>query len=390
MKSKGVLPVEKPKTTRELLKKIPNYPCLYKHELNDTYYGIKKFNGKIIAHSLKTTERRTAERKLREWIESLEKPEVFNAHDERTLTDVFKMLEKRKGDKKKNTLLGFDFINKALIKFGGNLMIKPLINISENDLAVLLVKLREHYSASSHNKVTALLDELFKIAKKNKFIEENIFEDFENKFVKNPRKKVYAPTIEQCEAIVSDIRFNELLSNAEDKADFAEFLHLAAIGEAEAINLKWGDFDFKKQLINLTRIKTSREYSIPIYEYLKPLIAKLHKKTGGNPDPKQLVFSDSVFSTSNKMHRAKGKVRAKKSVGHDIYNSCKNLGYKRYSPVDFRRARITWMYKRGIPPKVIADWQGHNDGGKLIMERYSHVLDDDNADYIKEQLKKLE
>jgi hypothetical protein len=34
---------------------------------------------------------------------------------------------------------------------------------------------------------------------------------------------------------------------------------------------------------------------------------------------------------------------------------------------------ITRCIERGIDVKVIAQWQGHRDGGKLILDTYSHV-----------------
>jgi hypothetical protein len=34
---------------------------------------------------------------------------------------------------------------------------------------------------------------------------------------------------------------------------------------------------------------------------------------------------------------------------------------------------ITLAIERGVDVKVIAEWQGHKDGGKLILDTYSHV-----------------
>jgi hypothetical protein len=34
---------------------------------------------------------------------------------------------------------------------------------------------------------------------------------------------------------------------------------------------------------------------------------------------------------------------------------------------------ITRAIEKGVDVKVIADWQGHRDGGKLILDTYSHV-----------------
>ena len=34
---------------------------------------------------------------------------------------------------------------------------------------------------------------------------------------------------------------------------------------------------------------------------------------------------------------------------------------------------VTRAIERGVDVKVIAQWQGHRDGGKLILDTYSHV-----------------
>ena len=51
-------------STRQSLVKIPNYPCLYRHDVNNTYYGIKKHGGKRKEHSLQTDDRKIAERNV--------------------------------------------------------------------------------------------------------------------------------------------------------------------------------------------------------------------------------------------------------------------------------------------------------------------------------------
>ena len=34
---------------------------------------------------------------------------------------------------------------------------------------------------------------------------------------------------------------------------------------------------------------------------------------------------------------------------------------------------ITRAIEKGVDVKVLAEWQGHRDGGKLILDTYSHV-----------------
>ena len=49
------------------------------------------------------------------------------------------------------------------------------------------------------------------------------------------------------------------------------------------------------------------------------------------------------------------------------------LNLPQYSHISFRRMFITRAIERGVDVKVIAEWQGHKDGGKLILDTYSHV-----------------
>jgi hypothetical protein len=63
-------------STRQLLQKIPNYPCLFRHSVNGNYYGIKKIAGKRKEHSLDTKDRKLAERKLKDWLNDLDRIDV--------------------------------------------------------------------------------------------------------------------------------------------------------------------------------------------------------------------------------------------------------------------------------------------------------------------------
>jgi integrase len=56
-----------------------------------------------------------------------------------------------------------------------------------------------------------------------------------------------------------------------------------------------------------------------------------------------------------------------------LTGACRRLGYPRFSQRSLRRMFITCAIDRGVDVKVIAEWQGHKDGGKLILGTYSHV-----------------
>lgn len=64
------------------------------------------------------------------------------------------------------------------------------------------------------------------------------------------------------------------------------------------------------------------------------------------------------------------KVRdAKKALA----GACRRLELSPFSQRSLRRMFITRAIEKGVDVKVIAEWQGHRDGGKLILDTYSHV-----------------
>ena len=93
---------------------------------------------------------------------------------------------------------------------------------------------------------------------------------------------------------------------------------------------------------------------MPLYPQLRPLLERMRQARGGNPPRDEKVFRV---------------LNAKKAISA----ACKRLELPAYSHRSFRRMFITRAIERGVDVKVIAEWQGHRDGGKLILDTYSHV-----------------
>ena len=89
-------------STRQLLTKIPNYPGLYRHKINRSYYGIKKFKGKRKEHSLETSDRKVAERKLTAWIAGLD--EVDSDAKKTTLAQLLEKFQTIRQGMSKSTI----------------------------------------------------------------------------------------------------------------------------------------------------------------------------------------------------------------------------------------------------------------------------------------------
>jgi integrase len=158
------------------------------------------------------------------------------------------------------------------------------------------------------------------------------------------------PTFEQFNAIIADVRAQVFNADAQDSANFLEFLGLAGLGQAEASSLTPADVDFDAGQIITYRHKTSTGFAIPIFPQVRPLLERLCEAK---------AHDAHVFKISD----------AKKALA----GACRRLGYPSFSQRSLRRMFITRAIERGVDVKVIAEWQGHRDGGKLILDTYSHV-----------------
>ena len=150
-----------------------------------------------------------------------------------------------------------------------------------------------------------------------------------------------------------DIRDQPFNADAHDCADFVEFIGLAGLGQAEASPLTWRDVDFERGQLTTFRHKTRTGFVIPIYPQVRPLLERPHAC-------RRVEDAGRVLSIKD----------AKKAI---TGGACRRLALPPYSHRSFRRMFITRAIENGVDVKVIAQWQGHRDGGKLILDTYSHV-----------------
>jgi len=160
------------------------------------------------------------------------------------------------------------------------------------------------------------------------------------------------PTFQEFKAIVGNIRAQPFSADSEESADFVEFIGLAGLGQAEAAALRYSDIDWERETITTFRHKTKSGFAIPLYPQLRELLCRRRALANAHPD-------EQVFKIRD----------AKKAIAH----ACQRLNLPRYSHRSFRRTFITRAIELGVDVKTIAEWQGHKDGGKLILSTYSHV-----------------
>ena len=202
---------------------------------------------------------------------------------------------------------------------------------------------------TSYNRYAGFLKQVFEIAVADRMIARSPFDDAKTKW-KKPQKPIRkVPTIEQFQAIVSDVRSQKFSADAKDSADLIEFLGLAGVGQAEAGSLTLGDIDWEKKRIQFRRHKTQQVFYVPIYNHLKPLLERLCKQL-----PEGAPTAQTMFKIKD----------AKKALAA----SCNRLGFYNFTQRNTRQALIRRLWQSQVDPKLISKWQGHQDGGKLILD----------------------
>jgi site-specific recombinase XerD len=317
--------------------------CLYRYS-NGVYYARIKVDGKEIRKSLKTTDRTLAKRLLTQFKE--EQRQIDRSQGRITLSELCDRYLQTVQHQKPQTVAGKTRIVGKIKQHWptGSLIQVTAIKPSECDL--LLVRVGG--GASFRNACIQVLREMFALAVRDRIIAASPAQHLKYLRRETPIRKT--PTFEQFQAIVQSIRSQQFNGHdADESADFVEFIGLAGLGQAEASSLTWDDVDFERKQITTFRHKTKTGFVIPIYPQLRPLLERRHAQR----------TSAKVFSINN----------AKKAIAA----ACKRLHLPMYSHRSFRRMFITRAIERGIDIKVIALWQGHRDGGKLILDTYSHV-----------------
>ena len=149
---------------------------------------------------------------------------------------------------------------------------------------------------------------------------------------------------------MADIRSQRFSADAQDSGDFVEAMGLLGLGQAELANVKREHVRLDAGQIDIFRRKTGQTFTIPIFPQAHALVEKLcnGKKSG------------------EKLFKVK---QARKA----ITQACRRLELPTYTHRSFRRLFIVRAMEKGVDVKVIAEWQGHRDGGKLILQTYSFV-----------------
>jgi len=334
--------MREPKVTLGAFQKVGE--CLYRYSSNGVYYARIKSSGKEIRRSLETTDPALARRNLSKLRN--EQSQIDRSKNRLTLRELCDTFLKTTQHQKPKTIERKTLIAERIKSewpTGSSIQVSK---IKPTDVQLWLA--RYNFGPVSRNLHLACVKEILKMAVQDGVIGSSPAEKLQAVKLDKPIRKT--PTFAEFKTIVADIRAQRFSADAQDSADFVEFIGLAGLGQAEASALKVNDIDWERNTITTFRHKTKSGFSIPLYPQVRPLLERLVAGKDG---------SENVFQIKD----------AKRAIAA----ACWRLRLPAYSHRSFRRLFITRAIELGVDVKVIAEWQGHRDGGKLILDTYSHV-----------------
>jgi integrase len=325
---------------------------LYRLESSGGYYALIKKGGKQFRRSLKTKDRKLADRRLKETKEQI---------GCLSLTDDAK--------------LGFEAVANRWLGSIKHTLADGTIQQRE----IRIKNLAPFFKGTSLRSVSAFQCERWAIERGGKLATQTFVHELEtmrNVFryaqqhglilsnpattIKRPKvtfTKAPIPSRQQFVKLVAQIRQSDGRADSQrkskDGADLVEFLAFsgARIGEARAA--AWGDVKFQDNMIWIHGTKSEQsDRLIPMTTSLREFLLKL--KAGLNPEP-----TNRILKTGS----------AKKCLA----TACVNLEFPKFSHHDFRHFFATTCIESGVDIPTVSRWLGHSDGGALAMRVYGHL-----------------
>jgi integrase len=326
--------------------KISRQIGLYRYEPSGQFYARVRHAGKLHRRKLDTTDLELAKRKLSDFKRVLDRIDASKGN--KSFAAVLDDYEATHTGSESSRWDKHHVIAKLKATMFGAATL-PLRKITPSQIEKWLAKHYGGKSASYYNGALCIVRSALDLAVRDRIITDNPVAGLKYRKRKKPIR--LTPTFEQFKAIITDVRDQKHNGHdAESSGDFLEFVGLVGLGQAEAAGIKRADVDLDAGRIIVYRHKTDTGFAIPIYPQVRALVEKLCE---GKAQTERLL-------PINDAH-------------HCLVNACQRLGLPRFTQRSLRRMFITRAIQLGVDVTVIAKWQGHKDGGKLILDTYSHV-----------------
>jgi integrase len=336
-------------------------PCLYRYK-SGAYYALIKRNGKQIRRSLNTSDLALARRALKTFIEDSEAitdPDLGKATIETFAPKFFATLSGAPA-----TIYKHRLAVRCMIENWPADAPRGMAKIRRGDCEAWVASLGELAPATINGRITTAA-RFFQLAVNSGAIAKNPMDGITYRRRSNPIRNT--PTEEQFRAIIADLRRQKCNGHgADDSADFVELAGTLGLGQAELTGIRRQDIDLTAGVIKVFRRKTRQQFTIPIFPDARPIIERRLAAMGPDPEAR-LLPQDNC---------RKG-----------LAGACRRLALPSFEPRSLRRFHITRCLRAGVDAPTVAAWQGHRDGGALILKTYQAAMTIDHSLLMAEKLK---
>jgi len=326
--------------------------CLYRHEPSGTYYALVKRAGKQYRRSLKTKDRKLAERQLADFREKVGGLSHSASAGQVTFADIAaRWLDTLRPTLKPTSFRRRDVSLAQIKAYLGSLTLRQLSSRACEEWAS---KRGPEIAASTYNNERDTIIAVLAYAKREGLILDNPALVLPRR--KLPRVQIVIPTKEQFGRLIATI--HTLEKRCQESANLVELLAYSGMRLAEATSMRWRDVNFTDGRFVVTGGETGTKNhevrEVPLFPAMRGFLERL--QTGREPAPDDLVVS--IVKATKAMEKACNKARLPIFTHHSM-----------------RHYFVSNAVEAGVDFKVIASWVGHKDGGLLVAKTYGHLRD---------------
>jgi integrase len=330
--------------------------CLYRNTSSGTYYALVKRGGKQIKRSLKTKDRKLAERRLSDF--RRESGVAKSSTEERRLS--FSQLGSQwlamqsvalKPASASRIALSF----REVCKRFGNMRTTEITRQMCREWATERAGV---VRPSTFNKDANLLKAVLEHAVERGILLENPAKAVPR--LKSVSKLIRIPTREEFERLIHTL--DGMDPRTREAGNLVRLLAFSGMRLAEATNMIWREVDFARGQFTVTGgevgTKNHEIRIVPLFPKLAEFLRELH-------DSKSPSADDRVIQTQS----------AKRAIA----SACRASGLHKVTHHCLRHYFVSNAIEVGVDFKTIAAWIGHKDGGLLVAKTYGHLRDSHSA-----------
>lgn len=339
----------------------PVAECLYRRVSTGVYYAFAKRAGKKFKRSLKTTDRKIAERKLADF-----RREIGRLSDKSSASRILfrelanRWLETQRAHLKPSSFARRETSTIQLCRLLGGMTIRqitsPVCEEWANKRGVGL-------QASTYNNERDTLILILAYAGREGLLLDNPAKVLPRR--KLPRSQVVPPAKEQFARLVEALRGD---TRSREAALLVQLLAFSGTRLREATAMRWQDVDFGAGRFTVTGGETGTKNhearAVPLFQPLASFLERLRAERSPTPSPGDFIIQ--IASAKRSMEYA-----------------CRRAGLPDFTHHTMRHFFVSNAIEVGIDYKVIAAWIGHKDGGLLVARTYGHLRDTHSTEMAK-------